>query len=100
MDINNSANVLGTLLGLDPTRAAQRTQSSQTVSAASSAASTGADFDGDQAQVSAAGTLAATASPDVRTEKVAAIQTAIASGNYNVSAAAVASKLVSSMLGE
>jgi negative regulator of flagellin synthesis FlgM len=101
MDINNSANVLGSLLGLDPTRAAQKTQSAQAVTATSStAASTGTDFDSDQAQLSTAGSLAATASPDVRTEKVAAIQTAIASGNYNVSASAIASKMVASMLGE
>jgi negative regulator of flagellin synthesis FlgM len=36
---------------------------------------------------------------DVRTDKVAALQAAIASGTYNVPASAVADKLIQSMLG-
>jgi len=36
---------------------------------------------------------------DVRTDKVAGIQSALAAGTYNVSASAVATKVVNSMLG-
>jgi flagellar biosynthesis anti-sigma factor FlgM len=39
------------------------------------------------------------ADSDVRTDKVAGIQTQIAAGTYNVPASAVASKMVVSMLG-
>jgi negative regulator of flagellin synthesis FlgM len=47
-----------------------------------------------------AGVLAqAVKGDDVRTEKVAALQAAIASGTYNVPASAVADKLIESMLG-
>jgi anti-sigma28 factor (negative regulator of flagellin synthesis) len=35
----------------------------------------------------------------VRTEKVTAVQAALAAGNYNVPASAVASKVVDAMLG-
>ena len=38
-------------------------------------------------------------SSDVRTDKVAALKSAIESGNYNVPASAVADKLLSGMLG-
>jgi flagellar biosynthesis anti-sigma factor FlgM len=37
--------------------------------------------------------------PDVRTEKVASVQAAIASGSYHVDAAEVAGKLIDHMLG-
>ena len=55
----------------------------------------------DSAQVSAAGGLVvqASAGSDVRTAKVAALQAAIAGGTYNVSASAVADKLIDSLLG-
>ncbi len=42
----------------------------------------------------------AAAGPDVRTEKVAALQAAIAKGTYIVSAGDVADKLIGSLLGE
>lgn len=49
---------------------------------------------------SAANEVAQTASdPSVRMDKVAGIQAALAAGSYNVSAGAVASKVVDSMLG-
>lgn len=55
----------------------------------------------DHASLSAAGGLAAgsTDMSDVRTAKVAELQQAIASGTYNVSASAVADKMVEGMLG-
>jgi negative regulator of flagellin synthesis FlgM len=55
---------------------------------------------GDQATISStSGALsAALNASDVRTEKVASLQTAIGGGTYNVPSSAVADKLVSSML--
>jgi negative regulator of flagellin synthesis FlgM len=73
----------------------------------SSASTNGKAADGplianDQASLSHASTLLAqalTTSSDVRTEKVASLQQAIASGNYHVSSADVADKLINSLLG-
>lgn len=49
--------------------------------------------------LSGAGTLLATTNTDeVRTDKIAALKSAIESGTYNVSAGAVADKLVSHLL--
>lgn len=55
----------------------------------------------DRATLSSAASEAAvmTGADGVQTEKVAAVQAALASGTYSVSPAAVASKLVDSMLG-
>jgi anti-sigma28 factor (negative regulator of flagellin synthesis) len=56
-------------------------------------------FDGDQATFGAANKVSQAPSyEDVRPEKVAAIQSALAAGTYRVPAAAVASKLVDAML--
>lgn len=57
-------------------------------------------IDGDDAAISAAG-LASAASdlPEVRSEKIAAIQQALADGSYQVSASEVAAKLIDHMLG-
>lgn len=57
---------------------------------------------GDQATLSSAASLAALAGPDadVRAEKVAAIQQALASGTYNVPASEVAGKMIDHMLGK
>lgn len=54
----------------------------------------------DQATLSSAGglVLRLSATPDVRTEKVAQLQAAIASGSYKVPAADVANKLVEHLL--
>jgi negative regulator of flagellin synthesis FlgM len=54
----------------------------------------------DQATVSTIGTLVAKASEgsDVRYDKVAALQSAISSGSYNVSSSAVAGKIVDSLV--
>ena len=56
----------------------------------------------DGARLSAAGAQVAqaTAGSDVRADKVAALQAAIAGGTYKVSASDVADKLLGSLLGE
>jgi negative regulator of flagellin synthesis FlgM len=56
----------------------------------------------DQATLSAAASIAASSSPDsdVRMEKVAAVQSALASGTYNVPASAVAGKMIDQLLGK
>lgn len=56
----------------------------------------------DQATLSTAASMAAAAAPDsdVRMDKVAAIQQALASGSYNVPASAVAGKMIDQMLGK
>jgi negative regulator of flagellin synthesis FlgM len=71
----------------------------------SSAEKTGNDGAGapsatDKTSVSSTGGLVAAAltTPDVRLDKVAALQTTIADGSYNVSSADVASKIVDSLL--
>lgn len=55
----------------------------------------------DQASLSNGGGLVALAAqtPDVRMEKIAPLQAAIAAGTYNVSSSAVADKIVGAMLG-
>ncbi len=54
----------------------------------------------DRATVSAAGAGISQPDGDVRWEKVAEIQKALADGTYNVPVSAVASKIVDSMLGK
>ncbi len=56
----------------------------------------------DQATLSAAASLAASAAPDsdVRMDKVAAVQAALANGSYNVPSSAVAGKMIDQMLGK
>src|ERR1700744_3132395 len=56
----------------------------------------------DQAHLSAAANIVSqsVSQTDVRTDKVASVQAAIASGNYHVDASQVASKLIDHMLGE
>jgi len=91
-------------LDVNETKAAARATATVAAAAGSSTnAATGANgLNGsvDQAKVSVAGGLLAQASglSDVREAKVAALQKAIASGTYNVSAGDVAGKLVDTML--
>ena len=95
MDIRNNVDELKTLLGVPSTSSTQ----SQPVK---NEASSGADsFKGDCATVSSAGSEVSRASSgsDIRMEKVAAVQAAIAAGTYQVPASAVAGKVVESMLG-
>ena len=56
---------------------------------------------GDHATLSTAGTEVPQTAPDsdVRADKVAAVQAALAAGRYNVPASAVAAKVVDAMLG-
>ena len=96
MDIRTGLDGLKSLLGVAPaaTAATQQTKSSSSVASGSALCS-------DRATLSSAGSeVSLTASePDVRTDKVAAVQAALAAGTYNVPASAVASKLVDAMLG-
>jgi negative regulator of flagellin synthesis FlgM len=94
MEISSSLNGLRSLLGVG-SAAQGATQANN------AAATTGSGLDSDRATLSGAGgEVAQTASgDDVRTDKVAAIQSALSAGTYNVAASAVASKLVDSMLG-
>jgi negative regulator of flagellin synthesis FlgM len=93
MDIRNSLDGLGSLLGLNPT-APSTSQSKGSTSAARSG------FDSDQATFSsAANEVSQTASGEsIRADKVAAVQAALADGTYSVPASAVASRVIDSML--
>lgn len=93
MDIRSSLDGLKSLLGVTP--AATSPQARTTTTPSSSALSS------DRATVSSAGSeVAQTATDsDVRPEKVASVQAALAAGTYNVPASAVASKMVDAMLG-
>jgi negative regulator of flagellin synthesis FlgM len=93
MDIRSSLDGLKSLLGVTtPTPPAPQTRSG----AATNASALGSDL----ATFSSAGSEVSltAADPGVRTDKVAEIQAALASGTYIVPASAVASKLVDSML--
>jgi negative regulator of flagellin synthesis FlgM len=95
MDIRTSLDGLKSLLGVAPAPAAATQQARNTAPTAASALSS------DSATLSSAGSevsLAASES-DVRTGKVAAIQSALAAGTYSVPASAVASRVVDAMLG-
>lgn len=99
-----SINTLATVLGnLNPTGKASSTESvdaAQASSQTSSSRQTVSRTAVDQATVSAAGGLVAQAltTSDVRMEKVAPLQAAIANGTYNVPASEVANKLVEHLL--
>lgn len=94
MDIRSSMDGLRSLLGVN-TPAPSTAQGKSSGSAAA-----GSSFDSDQVTFSsAANEVSQSASGDgVRTDKVAAVQAALAAGTYNVPASAVASKVIDSML--
>jgi negative regulator of flagellin synthesis FlgM len=96
MDIRTGLDGLKSLLGVAPAAPAATQQTKSSSSAAS-----GSALGSDRATFSSAGSeVSLTASePDVRTDKVAAVQAALAAGTYNVPASAVASKVVDAMLG-
>jgi negative regulator of flagellin synthesis FlgM len=67
--------------------------------AAATSASLAAAFSGDKAQLSTASTqISPAADGDVRMDKVAALQSQIAAGTYNVSASDVADKMIGALL--
>jgi negative regulator of flagellin synthesis FlgM len=96
MDIRNSLEGLQSLLGTAP--AAQSATAQNRSGAAEGSNALGSD----SATLSSAGSEVSltAAESDARTDKVASIQAAVAAGTYNVSASAVASRIVDSMLGE
>ena len=94
MEIRNSAEALDALLGIpSPGRA----NSGQVRSGSFPGQETLA---GDRATLSSAGTevFHSAAESDVRVDKVAAVQKALASGTYNVPASEVAGKIVEAMM--
>ena len=95
MDIRNSLDGLKSLLGATPIANAVTQQPKNGVAASESALSR------DSATLSSAGNEVSQTASDsgVRMDKVTGIQAALAAGTYSVSASAVASKVVDSMLG-
>ncbi len=94
MDIRNGLDGLKTILGVNEAAAAPAAGARNKAPAAEGA------LDTDRATFSAAGSEVAMAAsgPDVRADKVASVQSALAAGTYNVPATAVASKMVDAML--
>ena len=93
MDIRSSMDGLRSLLGVNsaPSSAAQDKKSAET---------TAGSLDTDRATLSSAASeiSQAVSGEGVRTDKVAAVQSALASGTYSVPASAVASRVIDSML--
>ncbi|MDR3751881.1 MAG: flagellar biosynthesis anti-sigma factor FlgM [Terracidiphilus sp.] len=96
MDIRSSLDGLKSLLGVAPAAPAATQQTKSSSSAAS-----GSALSSDLATFSSAGSEASLTATEsgVRTDKVTAVQAALAAGTYNVPASAVASKVVDAMLG-
>lgn len=94
MNIRNDVDGLKSLLGVPSQSSAAQTSKS------GSSSSGAASLTADQATVSSAGSEVAQAASlsDVRTAKVAAVQSTIAAGTYSVPASAVASKIVDALL--
>ncbi|HTW78493.1 MAG TPA: flagellar biosynthesis anti-sigma factor FlgM [Terracidiphilus sp.] len=93
MDVRNNLDGLKSLLGVQ----SPPTAPASTRSGAQAGAS---EFTGDRATLSSAGSEASlvSAGDDIRMEKVAAVQAALAAGSYSVPATAVATKIVDAML--
>jgi negative regulator of flagellin synthesis FlgM len=95
MDIRSSLEGLKSLFGTPEAASATTAQHKSGSTAGGSALSS------DHATFSSAGSEVSQTTGDVgvRMDKVASIQAALAAGTYNISASAVASKVVDSMLG-
>jgi negative regulator of flagellin synthesis FlgM len=96
MDIRNNLDGLRSLLGVGQTTTPAAAQQSRNTAPAETTA-----LISDSATLSSAGSEVSqtAADPEVRMDKVATIQAALAAGTYNVPASAVASKVVDAMLG-
>ena len=96
MNVNDNLHNLQQVLGVTETGAVTEAQRSQQHAAGT------AESVQDRTEVSTAASLAnqAMAVPDVRMERVAAVQQAIASGSYQVSAGALADTLINYMSGK
>ncbi len=94
MDIRNSLDGLKSLLGVN--QPVQSTPSTRSNAASTSSSALGSDHA--TLSSAASGVLQSAGEDGVRMDKVAGIQAALASGSYNVPPAAVASKMVDSML--
>ena len=95
MDIRTSLEGLKSILGVNPQQAHPAT------GPRGNTTSGPGTLNSDRATLSSAGSevLLTAGDQDVRTEKVAGVQAALAAGTYNVAASAVASKIVDAMLG-
>jgi flagellar biosynthesis anti-sigma factor FlgM len=95
MDIRSSYEGLKSILGVTTPSAPSVPQGKNTVANPSTL------WGSDQATLSSAGSAINSVSADsgVRMDKISAIQSALAAGTYQVSASAVASRVVDSMLG-
>jgi negative regulator of flagellin synthesis FlgM len=92
MDMRSGLDGLRSLLGVPQTATPTAPPVRNSATAGTSAAAA------DHATLSQAASEAAQTGGDVRTEKVAAIQAALASGTYSVPAMAVASSMIDAML--
>lgn len=96
MEIQNSLDGLKTLLGVSSVGSS----SPPPVRSESNASGAAPGITGDHTTLSAAATEVSisSSSPDVRMDKVTAVQSALAAGTYDVPASAVAGKIVDAML--
>jgi negative regulator of flagellin synthesis FlgM len=107
--MNVPGNISGNFDGPQPTQdsysatsAANRTAATQSTAADQASAGAPVTSSGaDQTHLSAAANIVSQSlgQTDVRTEKVASVQAAIASGSYHVDTSQVAGKLIDHMLG-
>ena len=94
MEVRNNMDGLKTLLGMGgPQGTSGVVPGSQTLAVAKTAAGDVATLSHLGAQIQQAGT-----EPDVRAEKVASVQAAMAAGTYSVAPEKVAAKVVDAML--
>ncbi len=98
MNIRNNLQDLQRALGLDSTAKTQGVKSRDTAAGAAISP----ELATDQATMSAASLHASEVSslPEIRTDKVSAIQAQLANKSYAVESGAIAAKVISHMLGE